>query len=422
MAPKYKAPRGTQDVLPEDSWRWQRVEAAFRDICRRYGYGEIRTPLFEETDLFVHGTGPGTEIVNKQMYTFEDRGGRSLTLRPEGTPSVVRAYLEHKLTGVQKLYYVAPIFRYERPQAGRFRQHYQFNCEAIGVQDPALDAEVISLAWRFYEDMGLRGLNIQLNSIGDQNCRPAYIEALVNYYQGKEGEICNDCRARLKRNPLRLLDCKNEGCQPIIEAAPKSLDFLCPECAEHFATLQAQLNLLGIPYQLNHRLVRGLDYYTKTVFEVWAPGIGAQNAVGGGGRYDGLAKEIGGRDTPAIGFAIGLERVIMTMKAQEVRVPPWPRPQIFLAYHGSEAKEESLRLVDRLREAGFRAIMSFGDRSLKAQMREADREGVESTLILGEKERLRGEITAREMATGQETQVEIGHLEEWLRERLEGGK
>lgn len=421
----YRAPRGTQDILPQDQPYWQFVRDQIRRLSTLYGYERLDTPLFEETSLFTRGIGAGTDIVEKEMYTFQDKGRDSLTLLPEATASVMRAYLEHAmylLPQPVKLYSILPIFRYERPQAGRFRQHYQFNCEAIGVQDPALDAEVISLAWRFYEDLGLRGLNIQLNSIGDQNCRPAYIEALVNYYQGKEGEICNDCRARLKRNPLRLLDCKNEGCQPIIEAAPKSLDLLCPECAEHFATLQAQLNLLGIPYQLNHRLVRGLDYYTKTVFEVWAPGIGAQNAVGGGGRYDGLAKEIGGRDTPAIGFAIGLERVIMTMKAQEVRVPPWPRPQILLAYHGSEAKEESLRLVDRLREAGFRAIMSFGDRSLKAQMREADREGVEYTLILGEKERLRGEITAREMATGQETQVEIGHLEEWLRERLEGGK
>jgi len=335
---------------------------------------------------------------------------------------VMRAYLEHGMYVLPqpvKLYSILPVFRYERPQAGRFRQHYQFNFEAIGVQDPALDAEVISLAWRFYEGLGLRGLNLQLNSIGDQNCRPAYIEALIDYYQRKQGEICTDCRARLKRNPLRLLDCKNEGCQPIIEIAPKSLDFLCSECAEHFATLGEQLDLLEIPYQLNHRLVRGLDYYTKTVFEVWAPGIGAQNAVGGGGRYDGLAKEIGGRDTPAIGFAIGLERVIMTMKAQGVHVPPWPHPQIFLAYHGSEAKQESLGLVDRLREAGFRAIMSFGDRSLKAQMREADREGVEYTLILGETERRRGEITVREMASGQEAQVETACLEEWLRERLE---
>jgi len=420
----YRAPRGTQDILPQDQPYWQFIRDQIRRLSALYGYERLDTPLFEETSLFARGIGVSTDIVEKEMYTFQDKGGDSLTLLPEATASVMRAYLEHGMYVLPqpvKLYSILPIFRYERPQAGRFRQHYQFNFEAIGVQDPTLDAEVISLAWRFYKDLGLRGLNLQLNSIGDQNCRPTYIEALRNYYQGKEGEICTDCRARLKRNPLRLLDCKNEGCQSIIEAAPKSPDFLCSECAEHFATLQEQLNLLEIPYQLNHRLVRGLDYYTKTVFEVWAPGIGAQNAVGGGGRYDGLAKEIGGRDTPAIGFAIGLERVIITMKAQGVQVPPWPRPQIFLAYHGSKAKGESLRLVDRLREAEFRAIMSFGDRSLKAQMREADREGVEYTLILGEEERRRGEITAREMATGQEAQVEPERLEEWLRERLEGG-
>lgn len=419
----YRAPRGTQDILPQDQPYWWFIREHIRRLSTLYGYERLDTPLFEEASLFTRGIGATTDIVEKEMYTFQDKGGDSLTLLPEATASVMRAYLEHGMWVLPqpvKLYSILPIFRYERPQAGRFRQHYQFNCEAIGIQDPALDAEVVSLAWRFYKDLGLRGLNLQLNSIGDQNCRPTYIEALVNYYQGKERKICTDCRARLKRNPLRLLDCKNEGCQPIIEAAPKSLDFLCPECAEHFATLREQLNLLEIPYQLNHRLVRGLDYYTKTVFEVWAPGIGAQNAVGGGGRYDGLAKEIGGRDTPAIGFAIGLERVIMTMKTQGVQVPPWPPRQIFLAYHGSEAKEESLRLVERLREAGFRAIMSFGDRSLKAQMREADREGVEYTLILGEEERRRGEITAREMATGQEEQVEPNRLEEWLRDRLEG--
>jgi len=419
----YRAPRGTQDILPQDQPYWQFVKDQIRRLSTLYGYERLDPPLFEETSLFTRGIGATTDIVEKEMYTFQDKGGDSLTLLPEATASVMRAYLEHGmylLPQPVKLYSILPIFRYERPQAGRFRQHYQFNCEAIGVQDPALDAEVISLAWRFYEYLGLKGLNLQLNSIGDQNCRPAYIETLVNYYQEKEGEICADCRTRLKRNPLRLLDCKNERCQLVIEAAPKSLDLLCPECAEHFASLREQLNLLQIPYRLNHRLVRGLDYYTKTVFEVWAPGIGAQNAVGGGGRYDGLAKEIGGRDIPAIGFAIGLERVIMTMKAQGVQVPPWPHPQIFLAYHGSKAKGEVLRLGDRLREAGFRAIMSFGDRSLKAQMREADREEVEYTLILGEKERRRGEITAREMATGQEAQVEIGRLAEWLKGRLEG--
>jgi len=418
----YQAPRGTQDILPPDQPYWQFIREQILRLATLYGYERLDLPLFEETPLFTRGIGAGTDIVEREMYTFEDKGGDSLTLLPEATASVMRAYLEHGMWVLPqpvKLYSILPIFRYERPQAGRFRQHYQFNCEAIGVQDPAIDAEVISLAWRFYEDLGLKGLDLQLNTIGDQRCRPAHIEALIDYYQEREGEICADCRVRLKRNPLRLLDCSYEGCQPIIEAAPKSLDFLCPECAKHFATLREQLDLLQIPYQLNHRLVRGLDYYTKTVFEVWAAGIGAQNAVGGGGRYDGLAKEIGGKDTPGIGFAIGLERVIMTMKAQGVQVPSWPRPQIFLAYHGSEAKEESLRLVDRLREARFRAIMSFGDRSLKAQMREADREGVEYALILGEKERREGEITVREMATGQEAQVEIGRLEEWLGERLE---
>lgn len=419
----YRAPRGTRDILPQEQQYWEFIRDSIRRTCALYGYKRIDTPIFEETALFARGIGAGTDIVEKEMYTFKDKGGDSLTLLPEVTASVMRAYLEHGfhvLPQPVKLYSILPVFRYERPQAGRFRQHYQFNCEAIGVQDPALDTEVIALAWRFYEGLGLKGLSLQLNSIGDSICRPSYIEALVEYYRGREGQICSDCRPRLARNPLRLLDCKNEACQPIIEAAPKSFDFLCPECAEHFASLQKCLDLLEIPYQFNHRLVRGLDYYTKTVFEVWAAGIGAQNAVAGGGRYDGLAKEIGGKDTPAMGFASGLERIIMTMQSQGIEVPPWPQPQLFLAHHGREARRESLRLADRLRKAGFRAFLSYGGRSLKAQMKEADRQEATYALILGEKEMRGGKITVREMASGREAQVAMEEVEGWLRERLKG--
>jgi len=414
----YTAPRGTQDILPEDQPYWRYVIERIHHICQLYGYKQLDTPIFEETSLFVRGVGESTDIVEKEMYSFKDRGGDSITLRPEFTAGVVRAYIEHGMHVLPqpvKLYSIGPIFRYERPQAGRYRQHTQFNVEAIGEKDPALDLEVMSIAWHLYEDLGFKGLSFELNSTGCPRCRPRYLEVLVDYYRGNIERICGDCRRRLMRNPLRMLDCKSDSCQPVIASAPHIIEYLCEECAEHFSTLRDYLDLLRRPYNINHRLVRGLDYYTKTVFEVWAEGIGAQNAVCGGGRYDGLAEELGGPPTPGVGFGSGLERIILTMKQQGIEVPPIPSPDIAVAYLGSEAKKIALKLLADLRAAGISAECAFGNRSLKAQLRQADRLGTSFTIIVAERELSTGKVTVRDMQKGEQHEVAIEDLASWLK-------
>jgi histidyl-tRNA synthetase len=418
---QYRAPRGTLDILPEDQPYWRHIYDRIHHICALYGYRQIETPIFEETSLFVRSVGETTDIVEKEMYSFTDKGGDPITLRPEFTAGTVRAYIEHGMHTLPqpvKLYSIGPAFRYERPQAGRYRQFFQWNVEAIGEQDPAVDLEIMSVAWQLYEDLGFQNLAFQLNSTGCPECRPHYLQVLVDYYREHEDLICEDCQRRLKRNPLRLLDCKNEVCQPIIAAAPQIIDYLCPECAEHFATLRGYLDELDRPYTINHRLVRGLDYYTKTVFEVWAEGIGAQNAVCGGGRYDGLAEELGGPPTPGIGFASGLERVVLTMKQQEVAVPPLPAPKIFVAYLGPEAKTEAVKLAVEMWEVGLGTTLAFGDRSLKAQMRHADKLEAAFTLILGEKEIQAGQVAVRDMVRGEQAEVARDDVISWLKQRL----
>ena len=414
----YKAPRGTQDILPEDQPYWRHIQEHIHHICQLYGYQQLDTPIFEATPLFVKGVGEATDIVEKEMYSFKDKGGEFLTLRPEFTAGVVRAYLEHGMHVLPqpvRLYSIGPAFRYDRPQAGRYRQFHQFNVEAIGEQDPAVDLEVMSLAWQFYEELGFKGLSFQLNSTGCPRCRPRYLKVLVEYYSQHVDEICDDCRRRLERNPLRVLDCKEEACQPIIAAAPPITDYLCQECAQHFETLMGYLDALGRPYTLNHRLVRGLDYYTKTVFEVWAEGIGAQSAVCGGGRYDGLAEVLGGPPTPGVGFASGLERVILTMKFQGIEVPPLPSPKIWVAYLGQKAKITALKLLADLRSAGLGATCAFGDRSLKAQLRTANKSGAAFALILGEEEVRAGQVVVRDMAKGEQRAVALEEVVAWLR-------
>ena len=418
---KFKSITGTQDVLPEDQPYWRYVEERIHKICRLYGYKKIDTPILEVTSLFERGVGEGTDIVEKEMYSFKDRGGTSITLRPEFTAAVVRAYLEHGMHVLPqpvKLYSIGPIFRYERPQAGRYRQHTQFNVEAIGEGDPALDLEVMSIAWQLYEELGFKGLSFQLNSTGCPRCRPGYLKILVQYYQQHTNDICPDCRRRLQRNPLRVLDCKAERCQPIIAEAPPITQYLCQECQEHFHTLQCYLDSLGRPYTLNHRLVRGLDYYTKTVFEVWAEGIGAQNALCGGGRYDGLVQELGGPPTPGVGFGSGLERIVLTMKQQGIKVPPLPSPRIFIAYQGQAAKRAAVKLLTDLRAEGIGASCSFGDRSLKAQMREAHRTGAKYTLIIGEEELQSEEITLRDMVSSSQRRVAFSEIIEHLKREI----
>jgi len=396
----YVAPRGTIDILPEDQPYWEFLRSKIGEVTALFDYQRIDVPIFEETSLYVRGVGEGTDIVDKEMYSFLDKGGRDITLRPEFTAGIVRAYLQHGMkTRPQpvKLYTMGPIFRYERVQAGRYRQHTQFDIECIGEQDPAVDLDVMSVAWELFTRVGFRGLSYQLNSTGCPRCRPSYLRVLVEYYRQHETEVCEDCRRRLERNPLRLLDCKVEGCQPIIEAAPRITDYLCEECAEHLATLRGYLDALERPYTMNHRLVRGLDYYTKTVFEVWAQGIGAQNAVCGGGRYDGLAEELGGAPTPGIGFGSGMERLVLLMKEQEIQVPPLPAPQVALVTIGQEAKARALQLLNDLRESGVRAVIGFGDKSLRAQLRGANRSQVAFAVILGEEEMAAGQVRIQDM-------------------------
>jgi len=347
------------------------------------------------------------------MYIFEDRGGNSLSLRPEGTPSVCRAYVEHGLHNLPqpvKLYYLAPIFRYDRPQAGRYRQHHQFGCEAIGDADPALDAEVIDLLWQFFLSLNLSHFSLQLNSIGCQKCRPGYLTALTDHYAPHTNELCSDCKTRLKRNPLRLLDCKKASCQQVANSAPRSLDHLCPECGEHFNQLQRYLNLLEIPFKVNHRLVRGLDYYTRTVFEVQPEEERAQSTLGGGGRYDRLIEELGGKPTPALGFAVGIERIILNLKKQNVTIPPLPTPRLFIAHIGDQARDKAIKLVATLRQAGISVIEATGSRSLKAQLRQANTLNVPQTVIIGEEEVETGTVILRDMTTSQQKTIPLDRL------------
>jgi histidyl-tRNA synthetase len=413
MSPLYRAPRGTVDVLPQEQPYWQHVYHTATRLCELYGYSRIDTPIFEEASLFVRGVGQTTDIVQKEMYVFQDRGGETMALRPEGTANVCRAYIQHGMRNLPqpvRLYYWGPAFRYDRPQAGRQRQFTHFGYEAIGEDDPALDAEIIELAWRLYQELGLTDLTLHLNSIGDGNCRPRYLAALRAYYQGRLTKVCRDCRARFQKNPLRLLDCKVESCQPVIAAAPPFTDYLCQECADHFQNLRSYLATMRVPYTLNPRLVRGLDYYTRTVFEIQSPEEGAQNTIGAGGRYDGLIEELGGKPTPAIGLATGIERIIVNLKRANVPVPAPARPAVFVLHQTAAARSAAVKLTSELRRAGIAAVMTVGERSLKAQMRQANAAGVRYAAILGEEELATDTVVLRRMEDGHQERVAIDEL------------
>jgi histidyl-tRNA synthetase len=414
----YQAARGTTDILPAEQPYWRYVEKTIADITQLYGYQRIDTPMFEDTGLFRRSVGEYTDIVQKEMYTFEDMGGKSITLRPEGTAPACRAYLEHGLQNLPqpvKLFYLASIFRYERPQAGRLREHHQFGCESIGEADPAIDAELIDVAWQFYKSLGLDNISLQLNSIGCKECRPKYLAALKKHYAGHISILCADCKIRLEKNPLRLLDCKQPACQPVADSAPASTDYLCPECQEHFTTLRKYLDLMTIPFTLNHRLVRGFDYYTRTVFEIHPAGGSAQGAIGAGGRYDGLIEELGGKPTPAIGFAAGIERIILNLKKQGVRVPALPALQVFIAAIGDAARAMAVKLAADLRLAGISAVSFAGEKSLKAQLRQANALNVRYTVIIGEDEVKAGAVTLRNMAGARQETVRLTDLAERLK-------
>jgi histidyl-tRNA synthetase len=410
---RYQAPRGTQDILPADQPHWDAVLAAVARLSREFGYGRINTPVFEEASLFTRGVGDVTDIVQKEMYVFEDRGGQELALRPEGTAPICRAYLEHGMHNQPqpvRLYYVAPNFRYDRPQAGRYRQHHQFGAEAIGEADASVDAEIIELLWRLYEELGLTELTLHLNSIGDRECRPAYLAVLRTYYEDKLDRVCEDCRSRYERNPLRLLDCKQERCQPVIAGAPAFTDHLCEQCSRHFGDLKSYLEAVNIPFSPNPRLVRGLDYYTRTVFEVEPKEAAGQSSIGGGGRYDGLMELLGGPPTPGIGFGTGIERIVLNMKRQEVPVPTPKAVRVYVAIQTAEARVQAFRLASELRRAGIAATAGAAHRSLKSQMRHADSLGAEYVAIIGERELRDGSVTLKRLATGEQQAVALADV------------
>jgi histidyl-tRNA synthetase len=413
----FQAPRGTVDILPEEQRYWRFFRTRAEEIAARFGYERIDTPLFEDARLFVRGIGEVTDIVEKETYTFEDRGGDLLTLRPEGTAPVCRAYLEHGMRNLPqpvRLYYICPVFRYERPQSGRYRQHHQFGIEVFGDGDATIDAEVIEVAWRFLESVGLSGLSLSVNSIGDPRCRPGYVRELQAYYRPRFNELCEDCKRRLESNPLRLLDCKNAPCQPIIAGAPHGVDHLCDECRQHWSDLLRYLSEIGLPYAIEHRLVRGFDYYTRTVFEISPPVEGRQSTITGGGRYDGLMQQLGGPPTPGIGFGMGIERVIANLKRQEAAVPEDGGTKVMVAYVGDAARVEAVKLASELRRYGLAAILAPAGRNLRSQLRYASSVKATHAVILGDEELQKGVAVLRDLARGEQQEVARKRLAELL--------
>ncbi|SEJ12460.1 histidyl-tRNA synthetase [Propionispira arboris] len=406
-------PRGTKDILPDTIGQWLYVEKTVRDICELYGYKEIRTPIFEHTELFLRGIGETTDVVEKEMYTFIDRGKRSLTLRPENTAATVRAYLEHKLyadIAVNKLFYIGSMFRYDRPQAGRYREFHQFGVEALGTLNPAIDAEIIMLAVQFLKTLGLNDLKLALNSVGCPNCRPVYRERLQEFFRDKLEVLCSDCQSRYDRNPMRILDCKNEHCKELSMGAPNITDCLCDECTDHFEQVKSLLTEAGIEFELDPRLVRGLDYYTKTAFEIQYAPLGAQSAVAGGGRYDGLIEECGGSPTPAIGFAVGLERVLLALEKQALLPGVSQATDVFVVALGVTAQKPAFKLLCDLRAKSIKASMDFAGRSLKAQMKQANKAMARYVVMLGENEVNDSCVILKDMITSDQEKIAIQEI------------
>lgn len=407
-------PRGTNDIIPGEIELWQDLEEKIRRVCHAYGYTELRTPIFEHTELFQRGIGDTTDIVEKEMYTFIDRGQRSITLRPEGTAPLVRAYIENNLgSGALpvKLFYYGPMFRYERPQAGRYRQFTQFGCEALGSADPLLDVEAIALPLEIYQACGLSGFEVELNSIGCPECRGRYREALIAYFEPLGDKMCGSCQGRLHRNPLRLLDCKVAECQTNIAGAPNIIEYLCPDCADHFAQVRMYLDELKISYKLNPRLVRGFDYYTRTVFEVISSELGSQNAIGGGGRYDGLVEEVGGKPTPAVGYAVGVDRLLLALKSQNKLQLSLPGPNLYIVHFGGDTKRKAAQIAHSLRGQGLWTELDYSERSIRAQMKAANRLDSQYVLVIGDDELANNEAVLKNMKDGQELPVALDELE-----------
>lgn len=415
-----KAPRGTKDVLPSESYKWHYLERIIREITELFGYKEVRTPVFEHTELFVRGVGDTTDIVQKEMYTFLDKGNRSITLKPEGTAGVVRAYIEHGLHNLAqpiKMYYITPVFRYENPQAGRLRQHHQFGVEVFGAKEASIDGEIIALAMELFHRLGLKELELNINSIGCPNCRPRYHEVLKKYLEDHLDELCQTCNTRYEKNPLRILDCKNKECGVIVKDAPIILDYLCEECSTHFEELQSFLSAANIDYKVNPMIVRGLDYYTKTVFEIISNQIGAQGTVCGGGRYDGLVKECGGPDTPGAGFGLGLERLLLALESQNLEIPQQEARDVYVVTIGQQARHKAFELLQVMRSNNIMADMDHVGRSVKAQFKYADKANVSWVCILGEEELQNNQIKVRSMKDGSEELVSQDKVIDYLKSK-----
>ena len=408
MALEIKSIKGTADVLPSDSYKWQFVERKFLDTAQKYGFGEIRVPTFEDKRLFIRSVGDTTDVVQKEMYTFTDQGGRELALRPEGTAGVNRAVIENGLINGAlpvKLSYAISCFRAEKPQAGRMREFHQLGMELFGASSPSADAEVIAFVDELFRLLGIRNISLEINSIGCKECRKNYHAALKSYFEARKDRLCDTCLERLDKNPLRILDCKNPDCKEVAKDAPVVLDYLCDDCRAHFEGLKKRLDALGVPYTVNPRIVRGLDYYVRTVFEFVSSDLGAQSTVCGGGRYDGLIKSLGGPDQPGIGYAMGVERLLMVMKAQGIEIPAPAPCDLYIGSIGEEASVEALRLCGILRKEGFSAECDIVGRSVKAQMKYADKIGARFSMVLGDNELAEKKATVKNMATGENAEV-----------------
>ena len=411
------APRGTKDILPDQIGNWQYLENEIRKICAVYGYEEIRTPTFEHTELFKRGIGETTDVVEKEMYTFTDKGDRSITLRPENTASVVRAYLQNKLYGdggLVKLFYIGSMFRYDRPQAGRLREFHQFGVEALGEKNPSLDAEIILLAWNFLKNLGLDDLELKINTVGCPKCRPVYRQKLQHYFGEYHDELCKDCKSRLEKNPLRVLDCKVDADKDFMDDAPKIETCLCDECREHFAKVKTFLTAAGVDFKIDSKLVRGLDYYTKTAFEIQYTPLGAQSAVAGGGRYDGLVEEIGGVPTPGIGFAAGLERILIALEKQGINNSAQKKLDAFIVTAGSAAEVYGFELLNSLRQKNIAVTMDFASRSIKAQMKQASKSGAKFALIIGEDEVNEKSVTVKNLETSAQEKISFDEVSAYI--------
>ena len=398
-------PKGTKDVLPQESYKWQFVEKTARDVARRFNVSEIRTPTFEHTEVFLRGVGETTDIVNKEMYTFLDKGGRSITLKPEGTAGVARAFVENGMSSQvlpAKLFYITQCFRYERPQAGRLREFHQFGVEFLGATDANIDAETILLAKTFLDEVGIKNITLYLNSIGCKECRKKYEQALKDYLNQNVDQMCELCKDRLQKNPLRTLDCKNDTCKKITADAPKILDYICDDCKAHFEKVQKLLTIAGVEFKVNPNIVRGLDYYTRTVFEFVSENIGAQGTVCGGGRYDGLIKQLGGNDVSGIGFAVGIERILMLLENLGVEIPNQNGVEYYFAPMGEKESEKAFELVTKLRAKGITADFDHMNRSIKAQFKYADKIGAKKVAVIGSDELSNNSVKVKEMSTGNE--------------------